>query len=85
MRSGRLRTEFDVQAYFNFAAQQVRTNLVNEETTAMHPEDRLARVNLDQVTLFDGSLELYITLTSQAEESRQIILPIPIVPTNLTI
>ena len=85
MRQGRLRTEFDVQAYFNFAAQQVRVNLINEETEDMHDEDRFSRVNLDRVVLFEGTLELYITLTSQAGESRQVILPIPIVPTNITI
>ena len=85
VRAGRLRTEFDVQAYFNFAAQQVRSNLVNEETTDMPDEERLARANLDQVVLFDGSFQLTVSLDSQAGERRQVILPISIVPTNITI
>jgi len=85
VRAGRLRTEFDVQAYFNFAAQQVRSNLVNEETADMPDDERLSRSNLDQVVLFEGSLQLTVALDNQAGESRQVILPISIVPTNITI
>ena len=85
VRQGRLRTEFDVQTYFNFAAQQVRTQLVNEETPDMNPEERLDQALLGQIALFDGVLQMSITISSQAGENRQVILPIPIIPTNITI
>lgn len=85
IRQGFVRSEFDVRAYFNFAAQQVRTNLVNEETEDMHPEERLQRANLDQIVLFQDSLALHIDIVSLAGDLRQVILPISITPANLTI
>lgn len=85
VRQGRLRTEFDVTAYFNFAAQQVKTNLLNEETSDMHPEDRFRRASLGQIALLDGVLELTVDISSLAGDSRQVILPIPITPVNLSI
>ena len=66
VRQGRLRTEFDVRAYFNFAAQQVKTNLLSEETVAMNTEDRFAQATLLQITLFNDSLALTISITSLA-------------------
>ena len=83
-RQGRLRTEYDVQAYFNFAAQQVRVNLLNEELESMHPEERLRRATLLRIALFGDSLELYVNITSLAGDTRQVILPIPLTPANIS-
>ena len=85
VRQGRIRSEFDVRAYFNFAAQQVRTNLVNEETEDMNPEERLRLATLIQIALFEDSLALYVNIVSLAGDTRQVILPISITPANLTI
>lgn len=85
LRQGKIRTEFDVRAYFNFAAQQVRTNLINEETADMHPEDRFQQASLLQILLLADALELFVSITSAAGDSRQVILPIPITPVNLSI
>lgn len=84
-RSGRLRTEFDVQAYFNFAAQQVRSNLVNEEPDDMPADERLGLANLDSLSIAAGYLSLHVTVTSVAGTSRKVILPITIVPSNIRI
>lgn len=85
MRQGRIRTEFDVRAYFNFAAQQVKTNLLNEETVDMHPEDRFQQATLLQTILLSNALELFVNVISQAGDNRQVILPIDIAPTNLVV
>ena len=85
VKQGRLRTEFDVQAYFNFAAQQVRVNLLNEETEDMNPEERLRQATLLRIALFGDSLELYVSITSLAGETREVILPIAITPINISI
>ncbi len=84
-RQGRLRTEFDVRAYFNFAAQQVKTNLLNEETADMHPDDRLDQAALLQIQLSGDSLALSVNVISLSGSARQVILPISIVPVNLSI
>jgi len=85
VRQGRLRTEYDVQAYFNFARQQVRTNLLNEETDDMHPEDRLGGAVLLQVTVFQDGLQLSVAISSLAGTEREIILPVPYLPINTSI
>lgn len=84
-RAGRFRTELDVQVEYNFAAVLVRQNLVNEETDDMHPEDRFASDTLNGIVLGPDYLQLYVTITSQAGTAREIILPINITPTNLTL
>ena len=83
VKQGRLRTEADVLAEFNFAAVTVRQNLINEETDAMHPEDRFASSTLDRIVLSGSGLQLYITITSQAGSDREVILPIALTPVEL--
>ncbi len=85
VRQGVLRSEFDVTAYFNFAAQQVQTNLLNEETTDMPADERLQRASLLQINIFAAALTLSVNLISQAGSARQVILPIPICPANLVV
>lgn len=85
LRQGRIRTEFDVTSYFNFAAQQVKTNLLNEETEDMNPEDRFLQASLLQIGLGNNTLQLYVNVVSLAEDTRQIILPIGITPANLVV
>ena len=85
VRQGSLKSEIHVQAEFNFAAVRIRQNLVNEETDDMDPEDRFAQSLLTQIVLYPGGLQLYVTIISQAGTSREVILPIAITPTELSI
>lgn len=84
-RQGRFRTELDVQIEYNFAAVFVRQQLLAEETDAMHPEDRFAADQLLRIVLGPDYLQLYVEITSLAGVSREVILPISITPTNLTL
>jgi len=84
-RSGILRTEYDVTAYFGFAAEQTRTQLLLEEDDTMPDEERFGSVSLDEIGLAPGQLELGVTLTSRAGDSRKVILPISITPVNLSL
>lgn len=85
LRRGFIRSEYDIRAYFNFAAQQVKTNLINEETNDMNPEDRFQEAILLGNRLFDGLLEMHVNVVSLAGDNREVILPIPITPVNLSI
>jgi len=85
LRQGRIRTEFDVQAYFDFAAEQVAINLRNDLTETAPADERLKSAFLDNISLISGSLELQVTLTSDAETTREVILPLPYTPINMTL
>lgn len=84
-KAGRLRTELDVQVEYNFAAVAVRQNLLAEETDSMHPEDRFLSDELQSIVLGQDFLQLYVAITNQAGITREVILPISITPTNLTL
>lgn len=83
VRRGYLQSEFDVRAYFNFAAQQVDSNLRREESSDMPDDERLQSATLDQLQLMDGALELSVTLNSVAGDTRKIVLPINLTPANM--
>ena len=83
-KTGRLRTEIDVTSQFSFAAVLVRDNLIKEEDDTMHPEDRLRKATLLSIVLFGDSLQLYVNIESQAGDTREVILPIPITPVNIS-
>lgn len=84
-RQGAFRSELDVQTEYDFAAVQVRQNLLAEETPAMHAEDRFGTDDLQQILLGPDFLELSVTIISLAGDSRSVILPINITPTNLNL
>lgn len=85
LRQGYIRTEFDIQAYFNFAAQQVRINLLNDETTDVPDDERINKANLLSFAITPGFLELQIQVVSIAGDSREVILPISVVPVNIAV
>lgn len=85
VRRGFIRSEADVRAYFNFAAQQVRSNLLNEESADMRDDERLQSAALMQIQILDGSLALVVNVRSLAGDTRQVVLPINITPSNLQI
>lgn len=85
LRRGNIRIEYDVRVYFNFAAQQVKTNLTSDETPTTPMDERLKQASLQSFTIGEGQLTLAINVISMAEDSRQIILPVSVLPTTLTL
>ena len=81
--TGQLRTETDVYQAFLSATLTINANLWAEETADMHPEDRFARAELLSVTLGTGYIKLHISITSQAGDSRGVILPVSLSPVRL--
>lgn len=84
-KRGRFRSEVDVQLEYNFASVYIRQNLLAEETEDMHPEDRFGSDELLQIVLSPGQLQLRVAVTSLAGDSREVILPIGITPSNLSL
>lgn len=82
---GTLRSEFDVRAYFNFAAQQVKTNLTAEDDDQTPDDERLSHSVLEQIAVQPGVLSLRIRIVSLSGDSRQVILPVALTPTNLVV
>lgn len=80
VRRGELRNEADVEASFQIAAIEVRTNMLNEETDSMHEEDRMGNATLLSIGVFNDWMTLTVRITSLAGNSRQVILPIPYLP-----
>jgi hypothetical protein len=76
VRQGQLRTEADVIAAFNFAAVDVRLNLVNEEYAGMPDDERMGSAELLQVAILADHLQLTMQLTSQAGTARRFIVPV---------
>lgn len=76
LRSGQLQTTIDVEQAFYLSASQVKLNLTAEDTPTTPLDEQLASVSLLSVTLSADTLDLYVSLVSQAGESRVVILPI---------
>jgi len=80
IRQGKLQTEEDVLAEFNFAVADIRRNLADEDPTDTPDDERFSDAQVEAITIAAGQLQMTIALTSRAGESRQIILPIKILP-----
>lgn len=91
-RTGQFRVPISVRAQFSAANLIVRRNLRNEETDDMPDDERFGDAELLNVAILPGFdvsqasgttaafLSLGVKITSRAGESREIILPIEIVP-----
>jgi hypothetical protein len=78
-RQGRLRTEADVNVEFRFAVEDVRQNLVAEESDDMPADERYASASLDQLLLTEnGELAITVTVTSIAGDARTIVVPVAV-------
>ncbi len=78
VRTGKIQTEQDVQAYFGLAADTIisRFELTQPEDT---PDDeRLTQVILNNFAMETGKLTLNVTLETAAGVSRDIYLPLTI-------
>lgn len=82
-KHGLFRSELDVQQSFLAAAVPITANLQGEEDETWHPEDRFVRAELLSITLSGDFLSLTVNIVSRAGRSRQVILPIPLVPARV--
>jgi hypothetical protein len=80
VRNGELRNEAMVEAAFQVSAVEVRANMLNEETSNMHDEDRMGNATLKAIGIAGDWILLTVQITSLAGASRQVILPIPYLP-----
>lgn len=80
LREGLLRTEADVQAYFNFAASQVKATLLHDVTDTTPDDEIIETASLNEITLFLTGLVLSVTIVTRAGDDRAIILPIAVTP-----
>jgi hypothetical protein len=80
VRTGRLRTQLDMTAAFNFAAYAARINLNQEEDDTWPADERLADAKLLSVAFLPGYANMKIAIYSRAGTSRSIILPITTLP-----
>ena len=75
-------TENDVYSLFYLCNSDAMDQIKNNED-GLEDDEKLDTVTLDNLELFLGNLSMYVTLTTQAGESTQIILPIDTNPMAL--
>lgn len=78
--TGQFRTELDVINAFQFATLRITPQMLTEEVATLPDDERFQSAALGSLTLSPGSLQLSISITSQAGANRVILLPISIVP-----
>lgn len=91
-RTGRFRTPLNVRTEFAVADLNIKNNLRAEETAAMPPDERFGAAEIINVAILPGFdvsqksgttavfLLLGVKITSLAGDSREIVLPIEVVP-----
>ena len=83
-RNAGFRTEVDVQIAFQMASADVDTQMRNEDTPDMNPEDRFDVSALLSITIRGDSLSLHVQITTAAGTTRRVILPVSLLPIALT-
>jgi len=76
-------SEFDVTSAFQFAAVMIAQQMLAEEPATLVPDEQYASVSLLGITLQPGQLSLSINIVSQAGDSREVLLPIDLLPAPL--
>lgn len=76
---GRVHDETDMRAVFGLAVQELTTQMLEDESESDPDDERFLRAELLRLTVVPGYVNLTISITSRAETSASIILPIPIV------
>ena len=80
IRLGAFRTEYDVIIAFRFAAADAKKRLQNAETATTHNEERINDAILKGLALDEDFLSLNVLIESLAFTTREVILPIPVLP-----
>lgn len=79
LRSGIVRTEMDVTAFFYSSASEVAVNLITEDQETDPSDERYSDVSLEGFSITDDrNLILNVLITSVAGTTRQVILPISV-------
>ena len=76
LRSGQLRTDYDVKAIFSAAAADVETQLRAEETANMPEDEQYKSAELVSVAIGSASVSILVEIISQADDNYKVIVPI---------
>lgn len=78
LRSGSLRTDYDIQSAFSAAAADIAVQLADDETAEMPADETFASASMDSVLIAEGSRAVTITVTidSAAGSSRTLLVPL---------
>ncbi len=76
LRSGQLRTDYDVRAIFSAAVADIETQLLAEETENTPLDEQFKSAELVRVTLGSDKISILVELISQADNDYKIIVPI---------
>lgn len=82
VKRGQLFNQIDVSAAFASDEIDIRNNLRNEEYAGMPDDEKIDNAQLLSSASLPGYLQLYVKITSRAGTSREIILPISMLPQN---
>lgn len=77
--AGSLATESAVDTEFRFSETTIINNLAADTTSTTPLDEILASATLDSITIQPGNLQLGITITSQAGNSRRVYVPVGVV------
>lgn len=84
VRRGGFRTEADVRSEFNFANTLVRQQLINSTPVTAPLDEQFASANLLRIVIAPELFILYVNIVSQAGDNREVLLPIGLLPVQLT-
>lgn len=76
LRSGQLRTDYDVRSIFSAAAADIETQLRAEELSSTPGDEQYKSAELAGVTIGSASVSILVELISQADNAYKIIVPI---------
>lgn len=84
MRQGRIQTEADIIAEFGFAAMTIYNTIKRGTADSAPADEQLVRADLEAFSVLDDQIQLRIKITSRAQDTRTVIVPVPfsIISTN---
>lgn len=80
IRTGAVQTDGDVRSYFALAILDIMRYFNANEADTVPLDEQISGVTLLNFNLLPGYLTLNIRVTSMAGDTRQVILPVPVVP-----
>lgn len=83
VRQGRIRNALTVESAFELASMLIRRNLQAEEYVGMPDDERFDSTELLSVAILPGYLQMRVKINSLAGDSREVILPVATIPTNV--
>lgn len=80
VKAGLILTEFDLQASFSINSGRAIANMRREDTGNEDLDEQISTAELIAFFLEGDQIELRVKITSLAGRSREVLLPIPVVP-----